>query len=81
MDIDNEIRAVVDKCYAIARELLETNRHILEAMADALMKYETIDAGQIDDIMNGKEPRPPHSSSSLTEKKVDIAKPNSDTPV
>jgi hypothetical protein len=42
-------------------------------MANALMKYETIDAGQIDDIMAGKEPRPPHSSSSLTEKKVDIA--------
>jgi cell division protease FtsH len=45
-------------------------------MADALMQYETIDAGQIDDIMAGKAPRPPHSgSSSLTEKKVETTKP------
>lgn len=76
MDIDNEIRAVIDRCYGQAKDILETNRHILEAMADALMQYETIDAGQIDDIMAGKTPRPPHSgSSSLTEKKVDTAKP------
>lgn len=76
MDIDNEIRAVIDRCYSQAKEILETNRHILEAMADALMQYETIDAGQIDDIMAGKAPRPPHSgSSSLTEKKVETTKP------
>lgn len=76
MDIDNEIRAVIDRCYSQAKDILETNRHILEAMADALMQYETIDAGQIDDIMAGKAPRPPHSgSSSLTEKKVETTKP------
>ncbi len=80
MDIDNEIRAIVDKCYQTAKEMLVTNRHILDAMADALIKYETIDAGQIDDIMEGKEPRPPHSPPSL-EKKPDLAKPSSDTAV
>ena len=76
MDIDNEIRAVIDRCYSQAKDILETNRHILEAMADALMQYETIDAGQIDDIMAGKPPRPPHTgNSTLTEKKVEITKP------
>ena len=80
MDIDNEIRAIVDKCYETAKEMLVTNRHILDAMAEALIKYETIDAGQIDDIMEGKEPRPPHSPPSL-EKKPDLAKPSSDTAV
>ncbi len=81
MDIDNEIRAVIDRCYGQAKDILETNRHILEAMADALMQYETIDAGQIDDIMAGKPPRPPHTgNSTLTDKKVEITKPeDSDT--
>ena len=59
IDIDNEIRAVVDKCYAIARDLLESHRAVLDAMADALIKYETIDAAQIDDLMEGKEPDTP----------------------
>ena len=78
MDIDNEIRAIVDKCYETAKEMLVTNRHILDAMAEALIKYETIDAGQIDDIMEGKEPRPPHSPPSL-DKKPDMTKPSPDT--
>ena len=75
MDIDNEIRAVIDKCYGQARDILETHRQVLDDMAAALMQFETIDAGQIDDIMAGKPPRPPHSPSSLTEKKADIPKP------
>jgi len=81
MDIDNEIRAVIDRCYSQAKEILETNRQVLDAMADALMQYETIDAGQIDDIMEGKPPRPPHTgNSTLTDKKVEITKPeDSDT--
>jgi cell division protease FtsH len=59
MDIDNEIRAIVDKCYDKARQILVENRDKLELMADALMQYETIDASQIDDIMEGKKPQPP----------------------
>jgi len=58
-EIDAEVRSIIDKCYATAQKLLEDNRSILDAMADALMKYETIDAAQIDDLMDGKSPRPP----------------------
>lgn len=57
--IDAEIRAIVDRNYARAKQLLEENRDKLELMAQALIKYETIDSDQIDDIMNGKAPRPP----------------------
>ncbi|HUH38622.1 MAG TPA: ATP-dependent metalloprotease, partial [Spongiibacteraceae bacterium] len=57
--IDQEVRRIIDECYATAKRLLEENRDKLEAMADALMLYETIDADQIDDIMNGRTPRPP----------------------
>ncbi|PTQ91007.1 membrane protease FtsH catalytic subunit [Agitococcus lubricus] len=79
MDIDNEIRAVIDRCYTTARQILETNRHLLDAMADALMQYETIDAGQIDDIMAGKPPRAPHSTPVIAASAVDLDKPK-DTP-
>ncbi|MBH1970711.1 ATP-dependent zinc metalloprotease FtsH [Moraxellaceae bacterium AER2_44_116] len=81
MDIDNEVRVVIDKCYGQARHLLETHRDILEAMANALMQYETIDAGQIDDLMAGKPPRPAHSPSSLTEKPPVMTKPDTDASV
>lgn len=59
MDIDNEIRAIIDKCYDRAKEILVSNRDKLELMADALMQYETIDAEQIDAIMEGRKPEPP----------------------
>jgi len=58
-EIDREVRAIIDLCYGRAKKILEANRDKLEAMAQALMQYETIDADQIDDIMNGKPPRPP----------------------
>ncbi len=58
-DIDKEIRSIIDRSYARAEEVLKTNLDKLHAMADALMKYETIDSDQIDDIMAGKPPRPP----------------------
>ncbi|MFT7184948.1 MAG: cell division protease FtsH [Pseudohongiellaceae bacterium] len=57
--IDEEVRAIVDNCYENARNILIENRSKLDAMAEALMKYETIDAHQIDDIMEGKPPRTP----------------------
>ena len=50
---------IIDSCYARARKILEDNRDKLEAMKDALLEYETIDAGQIDDIMTGLKPRRP----------------------
>jgi len=59
--IDEEVRRIVDDCYATATALLQENRDKLDTMAEALMKYETIDAAQIDDIMAGKAPRDPAS--------------------
>ena len=58
-DIDQEIRSIIDRGYARAEEILKTNLDKLHAMANALMKYETIDSKQIDDIMDDKPPRPP----------------------
>ncbi|MCW8827444.1 MAG: ATP-dependent zinc metalloprotease FtsH [Gammaproteobacteria bacterium] len=64
--IDEEIRSFIDRNYERARRILEEKRDILHLMADALIKYETIDAHQIDDIMGGKDPRPPKDWSDQT---------------
>ena len=57
--LDKEVRKIIDGCYEQAKTILEENRDKLDAMADALMKYETIDSHQLKDIMNGQDPRPP----------------------
>jgi len=57
--IDEEIRVIIDRNYKRAEKILIDHRNTLDSMTDALMKYETIDRDQIDDIMAGKEPRPP----------------------
>ena len=57
--VDNEIRNILDQQYAMSRSLLERNRDKVEAMAKALLEWETIDADQINDIMAGSDPRPP----------------------
>lgn len=57
--LDAEIRKILDDCYAEATRLLEENRDKMELMKDALMEYETIDAHQIDQIMEGRTPEPP----------------------
>lgn len=57
--IDEEVTEIINSCYKKAQALLEANKDILENMKDALLKYETIDADQIDDLMNRKEVRPP----------------------
>jgi cell division protease FtsH len=57
--IDSEIKVIIDSCYERAENLLKTNLDKLNVMADALLKYETIDQPQIDDIMAGAEPREP----------------------
>jgi cell division protease FtsH len=57
--IDEEIKSIIDVNYVRARKLLNENMDILHAMKDALMKYETIDAPQIDDLMERREVRPP----------------------
>jgi cell division protease FtsH len=58
--IDEEVRAIIDAAYTGARDILTRERPKLDAMAEALIKYETIDSGQIADIMAGRTPRPPH---------------------
>ena len=57
--IDEEVRSIIDECYARAEQILEDNRDKLDIMADALMAYETIDTHQIDAIMEGRMPDPP----------------------
>ena len=57
--IDKEIRNIINKNYKRSEQILKKNIDKLHLMADALIKYETIDADQIDDIMKGKVPQPP----------------------
>ncbi|WP_305909419.1 ATP-dependent zinc metalloprotease FtsH [Methylomarinum sp. Ch1-1] len=57
--IDEEIRSVIDRNYRRAEKLLQENMDVLHRMAEALMKWETIDRAQIDDLMAGREVRPP----------------------
>ena len=59
--IDEEIRSFIDRNYARSETILKENLDKLHLMADALIKYETIDHLQIDDIMSGKAPRPPQN--------------------
>jgi len=59
LKIETEVRKIIDDRYDVARRLIEDNQDKMHAMARALLEWETIDAEQIDDIMNGKPPRPP----------------------
>ncbi|MGA0898614.1 MAG: ATP-dependent zinc metalloprotease FtsH, partial [Burkholderiaceae bacterium] len=59
--VDAEIRKIIDEQYRVARKLIEDNKDKMHAMAKALLEWETIDAEQIDDILEGREPRPPSS--------------------
>lgn len=59
MSIDGEIRKIIDRNYDRAEQILKDNMDILHAMTDALMKYETIDAGQVERLMRREEPGPP----------------------
>jgi cell division protease FtsH len=64
--VDDEIRAILDRQYALARRLLEENRDKVEAMTKALLEWETVDADQINDIMAGVEPRQPKYGAPKT---------------
>ncbi len=57
--VDIEIRAILDRQYAVAKKILEEHREQVEVMVKALLEWETIDADQVNDIMAGKDPRPP----------------------
>ena len=82
--IDQEVRDIIDYCYKTAEQLLTDNRDKLEVMKDALMEYETIDTPQIDDIMEGRKPRPPkdwdQDGGSGNGMKAEKAEPKTDAP-
>ena len=56
--VDTEIRRIIDEQYSVARKILEDNRDKVEVMTSALLEWETIDADQINDIIEGRPPRP-----------------------
>jgi cell division protease FtsH len=64
--VDAEVRRIIDQQYALARKLIEDNKDKMHVMAKALLEWETIDSDQLDDIMAGKEPRPPKDWSPRT---------------
>ncbi len=78
-EIDNEVRLLVNKSYAVATKIIKDNIDKLHLMSEALMTYETIDREQIDDIMLGIKPRPPKdwddkddNDKTTTDSKKDI---------
>ena len=62
--VDTEIRRILEEQYGVARKLIEEHRDKIEKMASALLKWETLDAEQLDDIMAGKDPREPKPPES-----------------
>ncbi|NLR74077.1 ATP-dependent zinc metalloprotease FtsH [Leeia aquatica] len=78
--VDAEIRRILDEQYARAKDILLTNRDKVEAMTDALMEYETIDAEQIADIMAGRPIRPPQPAAGLRSSGSDTPPPAAPSP-
>ena len=83
--IDEEVRTIIDRNYQRAEKMLTDNIDKLHIMAEALMLYETIDNGQVTDIMNGKTPRPPkdwgQTEPPSSGKVVDEDEPKSDSTI
>ena len=69
--IDDEVHKIIVKYYSVAEELLRKNMDILHAMKDALLKYETIDSAQLDDLMNRVPVREPQESLDEAQKPKD----------
>ncbi len=76
--IDQEVRTLIDRNYERAKKILEDNMDIMHSMKDALMKYETIDAGQIDDLMNRAETV--RAPQGWTDSEVKPAEPTAKAP-
>ncbi|MGL4186295.1 MAG: ATP-dependent metallopeptidase FtsH/Yme1/Tma family protein, partial [Thiotrichaceae bacterium] len=89
--IDGEIREVIDRNYQRAKAILTEKMSVLHAMAQALMKYETIDKAQVDALMRGEEPPPPADwtdddssngkGNNSRSRNVDAKPSNTDKPV
>ena len=71
--IDEEVSEIINSCYKKAQELLENNRDVLESMKDALMKYETLDGLQIDDLMARRPVRAPTTDYDPAKNYADVA--------
>jgi cell division protease FtsH len=71
--VDSEIRRIIDDQYGLARKLIEEHSDKMHAMAKALLDWETIDAEQIEDIMQGRPPRPPKPTQSQPQPPKDNA--------
>jgi cell division protease FtsH len=69
--VDTEIRSILDAQYALSRRLLEENRDKVDIMANALLEWETLDAEQINDIMEGLQPRPPKAGIPVKRSSTD----------
>jgi cell division protease FtsH len=78
--VDAEIRSILDEQYALARKLLEENSDKVDVMAKALLEWETLDADQVNDIMNGDEPRPPRNGVPVKKSSSDNNRPGDVTP-
>jgi cell division protease FtsH len=73
--IDEEVKNLIDRLYDDTRKLLETNRGPIEAMAKALIKYETLDASDVDRIMRGDVLTKPTVSDLLERESAKTDKP------
>jgi cell division protease FtsH len=79
--IDEEVRRVIESNYQRARQVLTTSLEKLHSMAEALMKYETIDEEQLRDIMAGRTPKPPAGWDDSLSNKPPTAPAPAGTPV
>jgi cell division protease FtsH len=78
-EIDGEVKAIIDRCYRRAEEILQAHRPQLETMAQALMEYETLESYQLDEIMSGQKVSPPKHWSS-NDKSGGTTPPAADAP-
>ena len=74
-EIDQEIRILIDECYAESRKILKENEDKLHVMAEALMEFETLSSEQIDDIMAGAKPRISQDSTGGSNSSGDSSSP------
>lgn len=76
--IDEEVRAIVNRNYGRARQLLIDNMDILHAMKDALVKYETIEEEQIKQLMNREPVTPPSGWDENSSKRTQSDEPKAE---
>jgi len=78
--IDQEVRHIIDTCYASAEKILNENIDILHAMAETLLEYETINPDQVKDLMERRPPRPPEDKDDASGATKTMEDPGADKP-